>query len=60
MLPGGSGKKPVMLVLGHETRGVNPRWLTRGQAMSIPIHAIQSLGVAAAAAIFMDRLARVV
>ena len=47
-----------MLVLGHETRGVNPKWLGRGQAMSIPISTIESFGVAAAAAIFMDRMVR--
>lgn len=42
------------LVLGHETRGLPHDW-ERGVPVTLPV-AVESLGVAAAAAVLMDRL----
>lgn len=44
-----------LLAMGHETRGLPKQWLGRGHAVTIPV-AIESLGVAAAGAIMLDRL----
>lgn len=43
------------LVLGHETRGLPEPWGERGLAVTLPTR-LESLGVAASAAILMDRL----
>jgi tRNA G18 (ribose-2'-O)-methylase SpoU len=44
-----------LLALGHETRGLPEEWLHRGTVFTLPVH-IESLGVAAAGAIMLDRL----
>lgn len=47
--------EPFMLALGHESRGLPEEWLDRGHIITLPVH-IESLGVAAAGAILLDRL----
>jgi RNA methyltransferase, TrmH family len=44
-----------ILALGHESRGLPEEWLERGTVITLPVH-IESLGVAAAGAILLDRL----
>ena len=43
------------LLLGHETTGTPRSWRGRGTAVSLPVR-VESLGVAAAAAVLLDRL----
>jgi RNA methyltransferase, TrmH family len=45
-----------ILVLGSEGQGPSPELLERGRAITIPIHQVESLNVAAAGAIFMHSL----
>lgn len=44
-----------ILALGHESRGLPDAWLERGTVITLPVH-VESLGVAAAGAILLDRL----
>jgi len=44
-----------LLALGHESRGLPESWLERGHVLTLPLH-IESLGVAVAGAIILDRL----
>lgn len=44
-----------MLALGHETRGLPDGWKNKGRKFTLAIH-IESLGVAAAGAIILDRV----
>lgn len=50
-------KKPLALVLGHETEGPSPETKALGQAVSIPMtNQMESLNVATAAAILMYQI----
>ncbi len=52
-----SFKKPLALVLGHETEGPSPETKALGQAISIPMtNQMESLNVATAAAILMYQI----
>ncbi len=52
-----SFKKPLALVLGHETEGPSPESRALGQAVSIPMtNQMESLNVATAAAILMYQI----
>jgi len=52
-----SFKKPLALVLGHETEGPSPETKALGQAVSIPMtNQMESLNVATAAAILMYQI----
>jgi TrmH family RNA methyltransferase len=52
-----SFKKPLALVLGHETEGPSPETRALGQAVSIPMtNQMESLNVAIAAAILMYQI----
>lgn len=46
-----------ILALGHETRGLPPSWLDRGALATLPL-SFESLGVAVAGAILLDRISR--
>ena len=54
-VPAGISPFKFMLALGHETRGLPEVWLERGSVLTLPSQ-IESLGVAAAGAILLDRL----
>ncbi|MBC8514715.1 RNA methyltransferase [bacterium] len=45
-----------LLVLGHETTGTSPLFLGRGVSLTLTLTGVESLGVAAAGAVLMDRL----
>lgn len=52
---GEHGMDGWILALGHESRGLPEEWLERGTVITLPVH-VESLGVAAAGAILLDRL----
>lgn len=53
------GVKPdrFLLALGHETRGLSASWLERGRQVTLPLD-FESLGVAVAGAVLLDRILR--
>lgn len=46
-----------LLALGHETRGLPADWLHRGKQVTLPLD-FESLGVAVAGAVLLDRILR--
>ena len=46
-----------LLALGHETRGLPSEWMTRGRRVTLALD-FESLGVAVAGAVLLDRIRR--